>query len=207
MPIATGFRRKRWSMGLSCGHSRIIATQADRHGRQHQLQQRDEVAVERAVAARHRALEEGIEQARLAPRARPRRAPAGAGCAGCCRHGIRRRRRAACRGCCTMPIGRPSATTNRRGDLAGASCSPSASAASACGPDRLGRPRHDVVDAVREQVGVHVAAQIAVGDDADQLAVVVDDADAAEASWRSWSAPPRACWCRAAPAASRRRHA
>jgi hypothetical protein len=26
MPTETGFRRKRWSMGLSCGHSRIIAT-------------------------------------------------------------------------------------------------------------------------------------------------------------------------------------
>jgi hypothetical protein len=41
--------------------------------------------------------------------------------------------------------------------------------------------RHHVAHARGDEIGAHVAAQIAVGDDADQLAVAVDDADAAEA--------------------------
>ena len=41
-----------------------------------------------------------------------------------------------------------------------------------------------VVDLRVEQVGAHVAAQVAVGDDADELARRVGDADAAEALGR-----------------------
>ena len=80
-----------------------------------------------------------------------------------------------------MPIGRLSATTNRAVTLLRLHA-PERLGRQRLGPDRLGRPRHDVIDAVREQVAVDVPAQIAVGDDADQLAVAVDDADAAEAS-------------------------
>ena len=40
--------------------------------------------------------------------------------------------------------------------------------------------RHHLVDNSRHQIGPPAAAQVAVGDDADDLAGVVDDADAAK---------------------------
>ena len=49
------------------------------------------------------------------------------------------------------------------------------------GPHGLRLPGHLVVDAGCEQIGPHVAAQVAVGDDADEPAVAIGDADAAEA--------------------------
>jgi len=48
-------------------------------------------------------------------------------------------------------------------------------------PDRLRRRRHHVVDALGEKGASHVAAEIAVGDDADKLAMAVHHAGAAEA--------------------------
>ena len=44
--------------------------------------------------------------------------------------------------------------------------------------------RHDIVDTRVEQVGPHMAPQIAVGDDSDQATVTIGDADAAEALGR-----------------------
>ena len=92
------------------------------------------------------------------------------------------RRRAARRGRCTMPIGlRPSATIR----------TVTAGLGRIDGVEHLGGEhvaaqwssgifRHDVIDPGRHQVGPHVTAQIAVGDDAGDIAVTVDDADAAE---------------------------
>ena len=40
--------------------------------------------------------------------------------------------------------------------------------------------RHHVVDQRRHQIGAHVAAQVTVGDDADDRSARIDDADAAE---------------------------
>jgi hypothetical protein len=49
------------------------------------------------------------------------------------------------------------------------------------GGDGLRACRHHVFDARFQEVGPHVPAQIAIGDDAGELALAVDDADAAEA--------------------------
>ena len=48
------------------------------------------------------------------------------------------------------------------------------------GPDGPRRAGHDLARRHRKQARVHVPAQVAVGDDADQGAAVVGDADAAE---------------------------
>ncbi len=45
----------------------------------------------------------------------------------------------------------------------------------------LGFFGHDFIDRNRHQVGAHVTAEIAVGDDADHMAVAIGDADAAKA--------------------------
>ena len=52
------------------------------------------------------------------------------------------------------------------------------------GPDGFRRRRHHVIDRRLQQIVTHVAAQIAVGDDAGELAGVVGDGDAAEALGR-----------------------
>ena len=78
-----------------------------------------------------------------------------------------------------MPTGRPASTTNERvifervEDLQRLACQ-------LVGPDGFRRRRHDVLDRRLQQIDAHVAAQIAVGDDAGKLAVALDDGDAAE---------------------------
>ena len=81
---------------------------------------------------------------------------------------------------CTMPTGLRSSTTSsavigggvqdlqRRGDQR-------------VRRDGLRIARHHLLDAAVEDVAGQMAAEVAVGDDADQIAVVVDDAEAAEA--------------------------
>ena len=49
------------------------------------------------------------------------------------------------------------------------------------GPHGFGTTRHHVLDAGFKQIGAHVTPQVAVGDNAEQVALVVGDADAAEA--------------------------
>src|SRR5947208_9578674 len=49
------------------------------------------------------------------------------------------------------------------------------------GGDGLGILVHDLADAAGEQIVVHVPPQIAVGDDANEAAVIAAHADAAEA--------------------------
>ena len=73
--------------------------------------------------------------------------------------------------------------------------SSSASLTSWSGRTVLRIARHDLIDRAVEQVGAHVTAEIAVGDDADEIAVVIDDADAAEAL-ADISAPPPTSSCR-----------
>ena len=48
------------------------------------------------------------------------------------------------------------------------------------GPDGFRRRRHDDLDRRLQQIDPHVTAQIAVGDDAGELAVAVDHGDATE---------------------------
>src|SRR5260370_15383497 len=47
------------------------------------------------------------------------------------------------------------------------------------GAHRIRAPTHDVFNEGFEKVRTHVAAQVAVSDDADQIAGPIDDADAA----------------------------
>ena len=82
---------------------------------------------------------------------------------------------------------RPRPSRRRTATVIGASAfiSPSASAASAAGVIVFGLRRHDLRDRARQQPVVHVPAQIAVGDDADEPTAAVAHADAAEALARS----------------------
>src|SRR5207302_11127567 len=52
------------------------------------------------------------------------------------------------------------------------------------GPDGFRIAGHDVIDGGVEQIWAHVAAEIAVRDDADKISLAACDADAAEALGR-----------------------
>ena len=79
-----------------------------------------------------------------------------------------------------MPTGLPASVTIRAVIFEELRIS-SASLASRSLADRLRVFGHDVVDQRGHQIRPHVAAQIAVGDDADDLPARINDADAAEA--------------------------
>ncbi len=69
----------------------------------------------------------------------------------------------------TTPTARPASTTNSTVRLSELSIS-SVSLASWSGRTDVRPARHHVLDAGFEQVGTHVTAQVAVGDDADETA-------------------------------------
>ena len=71
---------------------------------------------------------------------------------------------------CTMPTGLPSSTTSSA-VIAAAFRISSAEATSASGRDRLRIARHHLLDRPLEDVAGEVAAEVAVGDDADEVAV------------------------------------
>ena len=73
-----------------------------------------------------------------------------------------------------MPTGRVSSTTTRRRNLRGVEHFHRL-ADELIGPHGLRIARHDRLRPALEQVGAHVPAQVAVGDDADEPSVRVDD--------------------------------
>ena len=79
-----------------------------------------------------------------------------------------------------MPTGLPASTTINAVIFCIELMISSASLTSWSGRTVFGPVRHHLLDVAVEQVGAHVPAQIAVGDDADEMAAMVGDADAAE---------------------------